>query len=302
MDLTILSKIKFGSHLYGTSTPNSDTDYKGIYLPTRRDVILQSIKKSVNFNSNKDNIKNSNNDIDEEYYSLHYFIKLALDGQTVAVDLLHSNDFVISSYIWDHIKDNRKKFYSKNLYSFVGYAKGQADKYGIKGSRMGSLEEVINVLKNLDSKKRLSEIEHEIPKLDYVEITEEFLIVNNRKFDWTTTIDYVLKILEKIYQNYGTRTRDAKDNKGIDWKAISHAFRAIYQVEKIIDTGDLKFPLKDREYLKEIKSGKLNFLDVSEKLESATNLVIDKLNNSNLPEYPDVEYWNDYIVDIYNKR
>ena len=27
-------KMKFGSKLYGTDTPLSDTDFKGIYLPT----------------------------------------------------------------------------------------------------------------------------------------------------------------------------------------------------------------------------------------------------------------------------
>ena len=300
MKFNIISKVKFGSYLYGTNNPSSDIDYKGVYLPSKNDVILQKVKKSIKFNTNKTNTKNTSYDIDEEYYSLYYFIKLALEGRSVALDLLHSNESIISSTIWEDIKYNRNKFYSKNLYSFVYYAKGQADKYGIKGSRMGSLEEVINILKKLDSKKRLLDIEHKIPKLEYVEITKEFLIVTNMKFDWTTTIDYVLKILEKIYENYGERTRDAKNNKSIDWKAISHAFRAIYQVEEIIDTGDLKFPLKNKEYIKEIKSGKLNFIDVSEELEKITNIVIDKLNNSNLPELPDSEFWNNFIINIYN--
>lgn len=302
MKINILSKIKFGSHLYGTFTPSSDVDYKGVYLPSKDDVILQNVKKSIRFNTNKINTKNTSSDIDEEYYSLHYFIKLALEGQTVALDLLHSNESIISSLIWEDIKYNRSKFYSKNLYSFVGYAKGQADKYGIKGSRMGSLEEVIDVFKNFSSKEKILAIKDKIPLIDFVEITEEFLIINNRKFDWTTNVEYVLNILEKIYDNYGERTRDAKDNKGIDWKAISHAFRAIYQVEEIIDTGDLKFPLKNKEYIKEIKSGKLNFLDVSEELEKITNIVIDKLNNSKLPELPDTEFWNNFIVNIYNKE
>lgn len=33
-------EMKFGSHLYGTNTPNSDLDYKAIYLPTAREIIL----------------------------------------------------------------------------------------------------------------------------------------------------------------------------------------------------------------------------------------------------------------------
>ena len=30
----IIVLMKFGSHLYGTNTENSDTDLKGIYMPT----------------------------------------------------------------------------------------------------------------------------------------------------------------------------------------------------------------------------------------------------------------------------
>ena len=299
--INILSKIKFGSHLYGTSTPLSDTDYKGIYLPSKRDVILQTIKKSISFNSNNKNIKNSHTDTDEEYYSLQYFIKLALEGQTVAIDLLHSNESIITSNIWEYLKANRSKFYSKNLYSFVGYAKGQADKYGIKGSRMGSLEKVINIFQEYDPNKKLSTIKNKILSGEFVEITEEFLTVNNRKFDWSAKIGYVLDILKKIYLNYGSRARDAKNNEGIDWKAISHAFRATYQVEEIVDTGNLKFPLKNSEYLKKIKSTELNFLEVSKKLEDLIKTVSDKLENSSLPETPDTEFWNNFIVNIYEK-
>ena len=40
-DLNIVVKMKFGSHLYGTSTPLSDTDYKAVYIPEARDIILQ---------------------------------------------------------------------------------------------------------------------------------------------------------------------------------------------------------------------------------------------------------------------
>lgn len=38
----------FGSHLYGTSTENSDRDYKGIYIPTKEECYLNSIIKSIN--------------------------------------------------------------------------------------------------------------------------------------------------------------------------------------------------------------------------------------------------------------
>lgn len=40
-------EMKFGSHLYGTNTENSDMDFKGIYLPTAREIVLGTYKKTI---------------------------------------------------------------------------------------------------------------------------------------------------------------------------------------------------------------------------------------------------------------
>jgi len=32
-------KIKFGSHLYGTTTPSSDMDFKSVFIPTREEIL-----------------------------------------------------------------------------------------------------------------------------------------------------------------------------------------------------------------------------------------------------------------------
>jgi predicted nucleotidyltransferase len=45
MDLVV--EMRFGSHLYGTDTPDSDVDLKGVYLPEARDILLQRIVPSV---------------------------------------------------------------------------------------------------------------------------------------------------------------------------------------------------------------------------------------------------------------
>ena len=43
--MNLIVKSIFGSHLYGTNTENSDTDYKGIYLPSKNDCYLNNVKK-----------------------------------------------------------------------------------------------------------------------------------------------------------------------------------------------------------------------------------------------------------------
>lgn len=114
-------KMKFGAHLYGTATSDSDVDYKGIFLPSKDEVLLGRIPKSHSHSTGKHQSRNTKNDIDVEIYSLHYFVKHACDGQTVAMDMLHAPEDMIlqSSNIWEAIIKNRHKFYTKNLKSFI---------------------------------------------------------------------------------------------------------------------------------------------------------------------------------------
>jgi hypothetical protein len=146
--MNILVKMKFGAHLYGTATSESDVDYKGVFMPSKEEVLLGRIPKSHSHSTAKDESKNTKNDIDVEMYSFQYFIKLACDGQTVAMDMLHAPEDMIlqSSNIWKTIIKNRHKFYTKNLKSFIDYARRQASKYGIKGSRINAALQVLELL------------------------------------------------------------------------------------------------------------------------------------------------------------
>ena len=88
--MKLIVKMKFGSHLYGTNTDKSDVDYKGVFLPSKTEILLNKVPKCKSFSTGNDSNKNMPFDIDEEIYSLHYFIKLACDGQTVAMDMIHA--------------------------------------------------------------------------------------------------------------------------------------------------------------------------------------------------------------------
>ena len=45
--MKILFETKFGSHVYGTNTPLSDLDFKGIYQAEYRDIILNKAEMNV---------------------------------------------------------------------------------------------------------------------------------------------------------------------------------------------------------------------------------------------------------------
>ena len=304
--MNIIVKMKFGAHLYGTATSDSDVDYKGIFMPSKDEVLLGRIPKSHSHSTRKDESKNTKNDIDVEIYSFHYFIKLACDGQTVAMDMLHAPEKMIlqSSNIWKAIINNRQKFYTKNLKSFIDYARRQASKYGIKGSRINAALQVLELLKKEDPSNKMREIWDELPRIEhcyYIAPDPNGMRqyqVCGKSFQESATIGYVIPILEKFYNDYGRRARLAAENKNIDWKAISHALRAAYQTKEILTENNLIFPLKMAPFLMKVKQGKLDYLtEVAPVLESLMEEVEELSQSSTLPETVDRKFWGQFICD-----
>jgi len=144
--MNTIVKTVFGSHMYGLNTPKSDKDFKGVFIPSMRDVLLNRIPETVKIHAGPEHSKNGPEDLDEDMYSLHYFLQLACEGQSVAIDMLHGNMEISSSPYWEFLKEHRNLFYTKSMKAFVGYARKQAAKYGIKGSRLETVRQVLALL------------------------------------------------------------------------------------------------------------------------------------------------------------
>lgn len=304
----------FGSHLYGMETENSDTDYKGIVLPTKEQVLLQQANFHTSESTGSGVVKNSCEDVDKEYFSLHRFIELACKGETVAIDMLHgSNDKVVEKLpLWDYIVENRSKFYTKSMKAYIGYVKKQAAKYGVKGSKIAVLEEVINLAKTVDNGTGSRTVELLLSKLpigEHSTIVESehrssgvqtFYELCGRKYQITLKLPMFIFQLEKVYDSYGERAKLAKENKGVDWKAVSHALRAGYQAKYIYSEGGFTYPLPETEYLVKVKRGELDYLtQVQPVLEALVEEVIELSGSSDYPERVNRKFWNDFIIDVH---
>ena len=309
--MRIIVKMKFGAHLYGTSTSDSDVDYKGIFLPTKEELLLGLIPKSHNYSTGKDESRNTRNDIDIELYSFHYFIKLACDGQTVAMDMLHAPESMIlmKSKIWDKIVKNKQKFYTKNLKSFIDYARRQASKYGIKGSRINAALQVLEKLKKEDPSKKMRAVWNQLPRVEHCyDVAPDpngmrQYQVCGKSFQESATIGYVIPILEKFYNDYGRRAKLAAENKNIDWKAVSHALRAAYQTKEILTENTINFPLRTADFLIKVKQGKLDYLsEVGPVLETLMEEVESLALTSKLPQTVDRIFWDQFICETLERE
>jgi predicted nucleotidyltransferase len=309
--MRIIVKMKFGAHLYGTTTPDSDVDFKGIFLPTKEELLLGRVPKSHNYSTGQDESRNTKNDIDIELYSFNYFIKLACDGQTVAMDMLHAPENMIlqKSKIWEAIVKNKEKFYTKNLKSFIGYARRQASKYGIKGSRINAVLLVLEILKKEDPSKKMRAVWNQLPRVEHCHDVApdpngmRQYQVCGKSFQESATIGYAIPILEKFYNDYGHRAKLAAENKNIDWKAVSHALRAAYQTKEILTENTINFPLRTADFLIKVKQGKLDYLtEVGPALETLMEEVESLALISKLPETVDQKFWDQFICETLERE
>lgn len=303
--MDILAKVVYGSKLYGTDVPESDQDYRGIYLPTLDDCILGTVKDTITIPEEEDT----------QYFSLQYFLNLAAQGQSIAIEMLSApqSAVVISSPVWEMLQAERKRFYTKNMKAFLGYAKSQSSKYSSRIDRLNEAEAIQKAFRQPWKKSiediRLGDIWYALPEsTNAIKTTNErnqnddkrVYQVCGRELQATVTVAHAARVVQNIIESYGERVRKAKDGD-LDWKAFAHAFRVASQAYLIVKFGNLAYPLYNAEYLRDLRLGKYNFLE--EKLDEKLDILIEEvqtlLDQSNLPDGVDQKWLNQIIIDCY---
>lgn len=314
-------ELKFGSHLYKTDTPNSDLDLKAIYLPTAREILLGSYKKTISTTRPKQMFeRNNKDDVDLEVFSLDRFLELMSQGQTVALDFLfgcHQGEITASTFegrrIMDEIFQNRTQILSKNVNSFVGYAKQQAARYGQKGFRVHGIRATLEWVKQYNHHDTLADLDVSLfiqsVGNDHIKIVEckgpnntlaPHLEVCDRKYPFHARIGYVVGQLQRRFDEYGKRALLAERNEGLDYKALSHAVRVNSQAKELLETGFITFPRPDRELLLKIKTGQMDYKEVANLIEDGLEQLHISQANSSLRETPNQAWIDDFIVNVYS--
>ena len=306
-----------GSHLYGTSTAESDRDYKGVHLPSGRGILLQRPENVFDESIKAKDAagKNTGDAIDHQSYSVEKFCRMLSIGDGFATEILFAPDdrIIEAAPEWDALREEAKGLLNREVKGFVGYCKQQAAKYGVKGSRMEAVEKLVILLDDAmekhGPKTRLEVIEDELRAFtDRVEMANMMVIESghtkdmlhieccDRKVSMRNDLEEASKIYGAVWKNYGDRARKAKESKGIDWKAVSHAVRVARQAQELMTTGRITFPRPDAEDLLAIKLGRFAYTDIQPMLED----LIDGLDriDSVLPPKPDEDEIERMISEI----
>lgn len=313
-------RMKFGSHLYGTATPASDLDFKSVFVPSARSILLQQAPKTISHARPKSmGEKNYAGEIDEEQISIQKFLQLAAEGQTMALDMLFAPD---SSFVdepaweWREIIANRHRLLTRKSTAFIGYARTQANKYGIRGSRvaaaraaLGLLEDGMSVFGSSSKLEIMAEaIDKTLSQQQHMSLSEDttphgqkiiLWEVCDRKMPFSASIKNARDIMQRVVDEYGRRALMAETQQGVDWKALSHAVRVGEEAVELLKTGRITFPLSKATHIVDIKLGRLLYQDVADEIESLLEQVEQAAAESTLPDEPDYEWISDFVSVVH---
>jgi predicted nucleotidyltransferase len=115
-----------GSRLHGLSTPESDFDYRGVFINDLSDIVNP-------FEKPEDTRWIEGETKDDTSYELRKFVKEAVNGNPNFIEILFSNQVTFSTPIGNRMRANAGKFVdSQRIFeAFKGYAGNQLNKMNI---------------------------------------------------------------------------------------------------------------------------------------------------------------------------
>jgi hypothetical protein len=321
--MDIIVEMRFGSHLYGTATAQSDLDYKAVYVPEARDILLQRVKNTITQSPEKQaGYRNAPGDIDRETHSLQRYLELLAEGQTMALDMLFAPAWAMTrppAPLWTEIQENAARLVTRRASAFLRYCRQQANKYGIKGSRVSSARLALSALvmaeENYGTTARLAVAMTEMAEL--TKISEHIAFIDlpmpngtlvrhldvcGKRMPFTSSIKTAREIAQRLVDEYGERALQAERNEGIDWKALSHAVRVGQEALELFETGKITFPLRHAAELLAIKQGRLSYQTVTDMIEQLLVDVEAASGSANLPETPDEDFIDDLVSRAYRAK
>ncbi len=327
---TLLYLARSGSQLFGTQTPSSDLDLKGVFLPTRASLYLQTAPAQLSFDtkSSGQDRKNTAQDVDATVWSVQMWLRLLEKGDLNAISLLFSHthpgavvDASPGFLEWLGTLEH-PRLLSRKLSGMVGYVASQAVKYTDKGKHFQVVRLAAEMLAAAPEDTKVQDmvepllaragetlfpgwqdylfVEKAQPSSARAEAEFWHLAVLDKRYDLTASARWAAQSLNPLLERYGNRAREASE-PGVDFKAFSHSLRVLEEVRLLHTFGRLEYPHQPEfaRFLVEVKTGVHPFEFLVDKLE-ALLLETDKAAlNTVLPLEFDSAYAHSLVLELY---
>ena len=302
-DLKVIFECKAGSHLYGTSTDNSDIDTRGVFIPSE--------EYFLGFLHNIEQVETKVEDT--VHFDIRKFLKLASECNPNIVELLFvpKEACSVRTDEWNLIIDKKELFLSKKArWTFSGYAVSQLhrikrhrnwllhppksqplrsdfglpmDRTLVTKDQLGALEELTSAF----NKDLMEDFNLDINTLNILHKEKAFLNANK---EWNS------------YQNWkdtrNPQRAELETQFGYDTKHGAHLYRLISEGRELLLTGKITFPRPDANILLDIRNGKYSYDELIE-LVGDIDTEFDKLyKESNLPDKPKIKEIDNLCISI----
>ena len=328
---------RYGSHAYGTSTPSSDLDVRGVAIPPR-DYILgfsKTFEQSI-----------SSTPVDLCIYGLQKFMNLAADCNPSIIEVLwvDDSDILLETSLGKKLRDHKQLFLSqKAKHTFSGYALSQlkrirahrrwllsplksppsrsefslperrvmsVDQQGAAFARIQQLLDSWELdLSDLDDARRIH-ITTQIARVVEEKTTDDFRQAGKLLGFDDNLMDYLER--EKRYQtasrewdnfqNWKTNRNKARAEleakMGYDGKHASHLVRLLKMCREILEGKGVIVKRPNAEELLEIRNGAWTYDQLVEFAETEDKALYEVMKQSPLPRTPPRDQLDRLCVDL----
>lgn len=298
-------ELRVGSFLYGTNTENSDEDYCGVFIPPINYYFgLDKVEEmDLSIIDKLESGKNSKDAIDRKFYELRKFVKLAIDNNPSIIEMLFVNkkNIVYHNIFGGTLLYNRHLFPYKECYHrFKGYAISQTKKMLVKSGNMKDLKLGLDLLEEVAreeiSSKYIFEVESILCHSPYFgDNGNQHLFVGDIYIQKNITIKRAIEQIQERVNKFGNR-KDLVEEYGFDCKFASHSVRLLKQCKELLDTGEIIFPLKEKDLILDIKRGKFNLQEVNDLIEQCQADCDISFEKSHLPKKPQYDEINKLLI------
>lgn len=253
----LMCAITYGSHLYGTNSSTSDFDFKAVYLPTLRDLMLAKQPRTLRYrfdedgNSLPEHATMPANGYEAEHTPIQKFISDYLGGQAYAVETvfavvhdahhLHqpppttagSKRFALFEMLCLKLAS---KYLHSNVNGMVGFAVKQTFDYVHRGERLNAARAVYEQVNRLLSFLTASGTSPNLVRLDTPMVRAE--VVDDQAVTITETVldqlvrNTGLEIGSSTNQNKVMRTLKLNGREYLETTTLPHLLTAL---EKLIN-------------------------------------------------------------------
>lgn len=291
-----LLEYPIGSHLYGTNTPTSDTDFGGVFVADKRYYTGLGKVEEVDLSvvDKKENGRNSQDAVDRKFYEVRKFVKLAMENNPNIIEqmFIPTDKLIYSTDVGFYLLQHAHIFPWAGCYDkFIGYAVSQKKKMLVKRDNMQAIIAGITVLKSFNPKVYVAEqmVLVQARMADFgieVKDTGQHLQFGDMHVQKNDTFKQALRKLEERRGKFSGRHNDFVSKYGYDTKFASHLIRLLTEGGELLRTGKLLFPLHNADEILAIKNGNLTVHEVLEYAEELEDQMRGLKEKTHLPKKP----------------